>query len=216
MQDPTVDTLSRNGHTPQDLDNVWTAKPALICDLDGTLRYNKNDPPESGPRSFINDAGDIAFYDHVIEALWRYREDGFLIAIVTNQGGMAHGHMGMPDWHRQQGRMQELATEIDDRGMPTHMTLPAFCMEEGSEDLYSYASLRRKPAYGNLAILENQARMNNARIKWGSSYVIGDRTEDKEMATAAREALAVDGPTFLWASDWREQIKNEFAGGDAP
>ncbi|MCS3666416.1 histidinol phosphatase-like enzyme [Salinibacter ruber] len=73
--------LSQNG---QDLSNAAFAKPAVVCDLDGTIRFNLEE-------EYINGPDDIALYRGVIEALWRYRNKGYLVFGVTNQGGVAHG-----------------------------------------------------------------------------------------------------------------------------
>lgn len=195
-----VQFIGGNGATGHDLDNVLRAKPALVCDLDGTLRYN----PDG---EFIHEPDDIEFYDGVIEALWAYREDGFLIFVVTNQGGVAHGHLTPQDFDRQMTRMQEMAKEIDSRGLPFHMTQRCFFMADGTRKRWAFRSLRRKPSYGALAVLENQARMNNVIVDWDASYVIGDREEDRHMAKRA-------DITFVWAGTWRRQIYEQLIGGD--
>ena len=35
----------------------WVVKPALVCDLDGTVRFNKDDP-----EGFINRPEEVALY----------------------------------------------------------------------------------------------------------------------------------------------------------
>lgn len=210
---PTTSAISPNGQGQKDLRNTWMAKPAIVCDLDGTLRYNKNDPD-----GFINSAEDIALYDHVVQALWGYRQDGYIIAIVTNQGGFAHGHIDQPEWDRQKGRMVEIAEERHEDGWPVHMTLPAKCMANGSKALYAYASLRRKPSSGMLAVLEHQAELNNVRIKWGQSYFIGDRGEDAEAVRHANRNLEGAAIQYVEAKEWRHRLRQKYgvdAGGDA-
>lgn len=209
MENPTTSAISPNGHGQKDLRTTWMAKPALVCDLDGTLRYNKDDP-----EGFINSAEEIALYDHVIEALWGYRRDGYIIAIVTNQGGFAYGHLDQATWDRQNGRMHELAEERHEDGWPVHMTLPAKCMAGGSKALYAYASLRRKPSSGMLAVLEHQAELNNVRIKWDESYFIGDRPEDEEVVRHANRNLEGAEITFVTAADWRHQLALKYGDGD--
>lgn len=176
------------------------AKPALVCDLDGTLRYNKNDPDD-----FINEPDEIAFYDHVLEAVWGYRDDGWLPAIASNQGGVAHGYMDKMDLDRQMNRMQELAREEtkQGRGWPFLETRFAIYDERSGHPMYGYRSLDRKPEIGMLAIVEHNARANGVICKWDESVMIGDRPEDEELAERA-------GMEFWPAEEWRESVREKF------
>lgn len=59
--------------------------PALCVDLDGTVRRYKSGEFISGP-------SDLELFPDAEAKLWEYRDDGFLIIGVSNQGGVAHGH----------------------------------------------------------------------------------------------------------------------------
>lgn len=179
------------------------AKPILVCDLDGTLRYNKDDPD-----GFINEPEEIAFFDGVLDAVWAYRDNGWLPVVVSNQGGVAHGYMGKKDLDRQMNRMAELARQETDhnRGWPFLDT--RFCMyhEKGDDEMYGYRSLHRKPMYGALGSIEQRAKVNGIIPKWDQSVVIGDRPEDEAMAQAA-------GLDYWPAEEWRAELKAQRGGG---
>jgi len=190
--------LSTNGHSEKDLSNTVWLKPAIVCDLDGTVRHN----PDG---EYINGPDDIAFYDGVLEALWRYRGKGYLIFGVTNQGGVAHGHKTPADFDREMDRMQALATQEHERGWPFHSVKACFFMASGDHDVYGHRSLLRKPRYGALAVLEHEARSQTRQqfiIDWDESYMIGDREEDLACAQAA-------GVSFMHADDWHAQIQEQ-------
>lgn len=191
--------LSRNGHNSKDLDDVVFLKPAIVCDLDGTIRYPKGDA------EYINDPDDIAFYDGVLEALWRYREKGYAILGATNQGGVAHGHLTPGDWSAQCRRMGALAEQECERGWPFHRVRACFYMASGDHDQYGHRSLCRKPRYGQLAVLEQEAREQGVVIDWDESVMIGDREEDMACAEAA-------GITFWHAEDWRAEVQETILG----
>ena len=180
------------------------AKPVLVCDLDGTLRYNKYDPDD-----FINEADEIALYEGVIEAAWIYRREGWLPTVVTNQGGVAHGHMTIADWDRQRQRMDVLAVEEDpqNRGDPFLDWLPCFYDERSDDEMYGLRSFHRKPQIGALASIGARARSNGIVPIWDESVVIGDREEDRE--------LAENGGLDFWdAEEWRDEIQTQLLGGD--
>jgi len=190
--------ISPNGHSQRDLNDMVFLKPAIVCDLDGTIRHN----PAGG---YINGPDDIALYDGVIEALWRYRKKGYLILGATNQGGVAHGHKTPEAFQREMDRTQALAEQQHEDGWPFHTVQACFMMESGDDEMYGHRSLLRKTKYGMLAVLEHEARTLKGRqfiVDWDSSYMIGDREEDMACAQAA-------GVHFIHAEDWRQQIEEE-------
>lgn len=64
--------------------------PVLYCDIDGTIRWGKD---ELG--RFVNTADDVRVFDEVPDLLWRYKKLGWRIIGISNQGGVALGHMTM-------------------------------------------------------------------------------------------------------------------------
>ena len=178
----------------------FTAKPVMVCDLDQTLRYNKDDP-----EGFINEPEEIAFYDHVLDAIWRYRDDGWLPVIVSNQGGVAHGYMEKKDLDRQMNHMQALAQEETEHGRGWPFLDTRFCMydERAGDPMYGWRSMNRKPQIGALALIEDRAKANAVIPKWDESVMIGDRPEDEELAERA-------GIEFWPAEEWREAVRDKF------
>lgn len=66
--------------------------PVLYCDLDGTIRYGLD---ELG--RFVNSPKDVTVFPEVPELLEAYKDLGWRIVGVSNQGGIALGHMNMQD-----------------------------------------------------------------------------------------------------------------------
>ena len=173
----------------------WVLRPALCVDLDGTVRFNKNDP-----KGFINRVEEIALFPGVEEKLWLYRDGGtifgseadyhvpeHLIFGVSNQGGVA---FGFKDW----GGVDEEArrtAELFERN-PFHIM--KFCLhhERGDVEPYCHRSLARKPDIGMLAQMEVEAFGEGYVVDWDQSMMVGDREEDQELARRA-------GIDFRWA-----------------
>lgn len=154
-------------------------RPALVLDLDGTIRQSK-----SGA-TFPNDASDIQLIRNADDAtpealLWEYREQGFLILGVTNQGGVAYGFR-TPD--EEIGELR--ATIALFERSPFHLITSCWHHEKARHALYGTKSLRRKPHYGALAILEWELLKYGVMIDWSNSLMVGDRPEDEECAAGA-------------------------------
>src|SRR5229473_6511933 len=66
--------------------------PILYIDLDGTIRWGFD---ELG--RFVNKKEDVLIFGGVDDLLLRYKKAGWRIVGVSNQGGIALGHMTMED-----------------------------------------------------------------------------------------------------------------------
>lgn len=66
--------------------------PVLYCDIDGTIRWGKD---ELG--RFVNTKQDVRVFDEVPDLLQAYKDLGYRIVGVSNQGGIALGHMTFRD-----------------------------------------------------------------------------------------------------------------------
>jgi D-glycero-D-manno-heptose 1,7-bisphosphate phosphatase len=66
--------------------------PVLYCDIDGTIRLGKD---ELG--YFVNTADQVQVFDEVPGLLAQYKRLGWRIVAISNQGGIALGHMTMED-----------------------------------------------------------------------------------------------------------------------
>jgi D-glycero-D-manno-heptose 1,7-bisphosphate phosphatase len=148
--------------------------PVLCMDLDGTVRRSK-----SG-KTFIEGPDDIELMPGIEKLLWRYREMGFVVIGISNQGGVAHGFKTFHD----------IGYELD-------ATLSLFkanpfiavkcCMNDGKGNTppYNVRSLCRKPDIGMLAIIEAELWDNSIISDWDNSLFVGDRPEDEECAKRA-------------------------------
>ena len=178
----------KTDYLPKPDTREMVARPALCLDLDGTIRYSK-----SG--KFINNPADIALYDNVETALWSYRDDGWLIFGVSNQGGVAF-NIKTP---------QQASAEIDatmklfDRN-PFHIVKDCWHHPGGSNPVFAHRSLFRKPDIGMLAMCEFEAFNAGLIVDWDKSLMVGDRPEDEECAK--RAAIG-----FAWAWDFFGRVK---------
>lgn len=174
---------------PYDAENGVTRRPLLALDLDGTVRRSK-----SG--GFIDGPDDVELFPDVEEMLWRWRNDGYVVAGVTNQGGVAYGYKTVD-----QVADEITATEELFEVSPFDVISACCFHPDGTEPPFNTASLYRKPHYGMLATIEADFAMRGIVIDWNTSLVVGDRPEDRAMAEAA-------GLDFQWA--W------EFFGREVP
>lgn len=140
-------------------------RPAIFMDRDGTINEQ---------RGYINHLSRFVLLPGVVEAVRLLNENNFLTIIVSNQSGVARGYFPI-----------DLVDEV-------HASLRATLKEKGaiidgiffcphypraSVERYSSECGCRKPATG----LIDQAR-DSFDIDMSSSYVIGDRYTDIELA----------------------------------
>lgn len=154
--------------------------PALCLDLDGTIRYSRNG-------KFINKPADIALFPDVEAKLWEYRDIGWLILGLSNQGGVAYGILSPTD------EAVGLKTTFDlfERN-PFHIVKSCYHHPKGKLEPYCHESLLRKPHIGMLALCEFEVFNLGWVIDWPGSLMVGDRDEDHLCALRAEIK-------FLWA-----------------
>jgi D-glycero-D-manno-heptose 1,7-bisphosphate phosphatase len=148
--------------------------PALCLDLDGTVRRTKSGEP------FIRNKEDIELMPGMENLIWKYRQMGYLIIAISNQGGVAHGFK-LP---------MEIENEMDYtkrlfKANPFHSMQWCYHDERGTVEPYCHRSLWRKPNIGMLANAESEAYSAGIIIDWGKSLFVGDRPEDEECAKNA-------------------------------
>lgn len=171
----------------------WTVKPALCLDLDGTIRFNRDDPA-----GFINTVAQIALFDDVEDRLWLWREGGVifgadgdydvpphLIFGISNQGGAAFGYKTSVDVDRE----IERTVDLFERN-PFHIIKCCLHHEKGTVEHYAHRSLLRKPDIGMLALMEVECFEESIIVDWDSSLFVGDRGEDEECARRANIRFA--------------------------
>lgn len=165
---------------------LWngTTFPALCLDLDGTIRRSK-----SG--GFINGPGDVELFPGIEAKIWEYRDRGYLIFGISNQGAVAHDIKTVFDVEAELD-----ATIALFESSPFHLIKQAFSMADGKCFPYNKRSLWRKPDIGMLAACEAEVFDEGYVVDWDNSLFVGDRPEDQECAKRA-------GIPFQWAIEFR-------------
>ena len=187
----------------------------LILDKDGTLTR-----PKSG-QTFVQHPKDQELIPGVAEALQRYRNGGWVMAIASNQGGVAAGHKTLEE------AIEEMKFAMELTGINTAFFCPDMtgdrCLwldREKSGDQIEYRELGdsnaidglncRKPAPGMLIVArsfqiwweEDLIEINGVQTwKPDRCLMVGDRPEDQGAAQAA-------GINFMWAEDWIKAVPN--------
>lgn len=176
----------------------------LTLDKDGTLVEPISD------NTFVQSPTDQQLLPGVAEAVTRYHDAGYMIAIASNQGGVAAEHKTLDDAIAEMQFCMNLLPQINDA---------YFCPDlEGNEcwhveknfaqtieHKYSYGigelyrGQYRKPKPGMIYLAIDQHRPPTASIlQWHKEncLFVGDRPEDESAALAA-------GVKFMWADQWR-------------
>jgi D-glycero-D-manno-heptose 1,7-bisphosphate phosphatase len=162
---------------------IHVVKPALCLDLDGTIRYSKRGP-------FIHKPEDIVLFDGTEDVIWGFRDKGYLILGVTNQGGVAYGLKKPGDVDDE----IEATLRLFERN-PFDVIKASLLHPEGRVEPYKHRSLLRKPDIGMLALYEAEFFAKGVVIDWDNSIFVGDRPEDEECAGRA-------GIEFIWAHEF--------------
>lgn len=160
--------------------------PVLYCDLDGTVRKGKD---ELG--RFVNGPNDVELFEGMADLLWDYKNLGWRIVGVSNQGGIALGHMTMETCMASMIRTQMLSGGAFDK--------IAWCSHYPGEGIASEMAFCwcRKPRPG--LIIETALELSRTT---GEIYpphlalMVGDRPEDEGCAENANIK-------FLNAAEWR-------------
>lgn len=157
------------------MERPLTLRPALLLDLDGTIRTSK-----SGAQ-FIAGAHDIELTNDLVEPiLWQYKIRGWVIFGVTNQGGVAHGYKTLKDVLE-----ESIATQAQFKRNPIDFIYYSAHDPKGKIVPFNTRSLLRKPYYGMAVQAEVMCREEGGIIvDWDKSIMVGDRDEDKGMAKA--------------------------------
>lgn len=162
--------------------------PVLYLDLDGTVRHGLDEL-----RRFVNGPDDVVIFPEAVEMMRRWRASGGRIVGVTNQGGIALGHLAEADCAAALQRTHDLAGGLFDaiQICPHH---PA------ATDPEQARCWCRKPAPGLIidGALQLMAKHPAEYYPPHLGLMVGDRPEDQECARIA----SLD---FQWAADWRAQ-----------
>lgn len=137
---------------------------AIFLDRDGTLNNNSD-------HYYIWRAEDFQLNPGVVEALTELRERGYMLIVITNQGGVSKGIYSVEDVETLHHHMRSL---LEQEGVVIDEIY--YCPHHSDNE----ACLCRKPQ--PLMIEKAMARYN---IDPGQSYVIGDSERDMEAGKAA-------------------------------
>lgn len=163
------------------------ATPLLALDLDGTVRHGKD---ELG--RFVNEPEDVVIFPEAVEMMRRWKQGGGRVIAVSNQGGIALGHMTLQTCTATMVRTNKLTGKLFDK--------MAWCSHYPTADHPEMARCWcRKPSPG--LIIEsamNLARQHNEYYPPYMGLMVGDREEDEQCAKLA-------GFDFMWAHEWRSE-----------
>lgn len=164
------------------------AVPVLYLDLDGTVRHGYD---ELG--RFVNGPDDVVVFPEAVEMMKRWKTGGGRICGVSNQGGIALGHVAYEDVASAMIATHEATGLLFDRIM--------FCKHHpGADDPEMARCWCRKPSAGAIA----EAAAGLREVYRGEFYppymglMVGDSDTDRQCA----EQASLD---FMWAAQWREQ-----------
>lgn len=162
--------------------------PVLYCDIDGTIRKGKD---ELG--YFVNTADQVEVFAEVPDLLLGYKRLGWRIIGISNQGGIALGHVTPQDVERAMAETQKQTNFAFDK--------ICWCMHHPDANILEMAVCWcRKPKAG--LVIEGALDLAS---RTGEIYpphmalFVGDRPEDEKCADNA-------GIGFLHAGEWRTGI----------
>jgi D-glycero-D-manno-heptose 1,7-bisphosphate phosphatase len=164
------------------------AVPLLCLDLDGTVRHGKD---ELG--RFVNEPSDVVVFPEAVEMMRRWKLGGGRIIAVSNQGGIALGHMTMETCMKIMMETQRQCEGLFDKIL--------WCSHFPSASNPEMARCWcRKPSPGLIieGALEIAAKFNEYYPPY-MGVMVGDRQEDRQCAELA-------GFDFIVAAEWRALV----------
>jgi D-glycero-D-manno-heptose 1,7-bisphosphate phosphatase len=163
------------------------ATKVLYLDLDGTVRKCNEDGV-----GFVNKASDVVVYNGITEKLKIFKENGWRIVGITNQGGVSLGHLSFEDMSLAIMETQKQTGNAFDKIM-------ACVHHPDAKDPEFSVCWCRKPRIGN--IVESAIALGKIYDEYYPPHLalfVGDREEDKQCAENA-------GIRFLDAKEWRKR-----------
>ncbi len=161
--------------------------PLLCLDLDGTVRHGKD---ELG--HFVNTKSDVKVFPEAVEMMSRWKKGGGRIIAVSNQGGIAMGHLTMADCMDMMIETQRQVGSLFDKIL--------WCQHHPQAENPEFQRCWcRKPSPG--LIIEGAIEISRKFNEMYPPYMglmVGDRLEDEKCAELA-------GFDFMWADQWRAQ-----------
>jgi len=144
------------------------ARPAAFFDRDGVLNHDTG---------YVFRPDDFHWCEGAIAAIRELNQTGYLVFVVTNQAGVAHGYFAeqaVRDLHRW------MADELSRHGARIDAFYHCPHHPDGRRAEYAIHCECRKPKPGLLL-----AAMRDWNVDAESSFLIGDKDSDIEAANAA-------------------------------
>jgi D-glycero-D-manno-heptose 1,7-bisphosphate phosphatase len=160
--------------------NQSNLRPALFLDRDGVINHDPND--------YTRNILEFTILPGVLEALKRFSDAGYVIIVITNQGGIAKDLYSIYDFYEIDRYMRETFLEAGIQYLDTY-----FCPHH---DAISQC-LCRKPHPG---MIDKAIAVHG--IDRERSFMIGDKFRDVE----ASEAAGVKGIKVDVNGDLRELV----------
>lgn len=142
--------------------------PAIFLDRDGTINID---------HGYVYEIDNFTFIDGVIEAMHQLKEMGYMLVLVTNQSGIARGKFS-------EAQFETLTEWMDwslaDRGVDLDGIYYCPHHPQGVVEEYRQVCDCRKPFPGMFI-----AARDELHIDMAASYMVGDKLEDMQAASAA-------------------------------
>jgi D-glycero-D-manno-heptose 1,7-bisphosphate phosphatase len=147
----------------------YEQKPALFLDRDGVIVHEVD---------FLIRPTDVALIPGAAETIAAFNRAGIPVIVVTNQSGIARGHLSWADFESIE---TELATQLTDAA-EAHLDAVFACgyHEAGEGPLGAHNHPWRKPNPGML-----RAAADRLGVRLEESWIVGDRARDLETGRAA-------------------------------
>ncbi len=169
----------------QILSDTTGVRRVLYLDLDGTVRKGKD---ELG--RFVNGPEDVEIFPEALEQMHKFKDAGWRIIGVTNQGGVALGIMTMQAMAEGIQRTNQLCDELFDR-------ITSCIHHPHAKNPMLASCWCRKPMIGGLVqAATDLAQQHRELYPPFIGLFVGDRPEDVGCAQNANLP-------FMWAKDWR-------------
>lgn len=163
--------------------------PVLYLDLDGTVRHGFDQLGR-----FVNTPEDVVVFPEAVTLMRRWKQGGGYVVGVSNQGGVALGHLSAEACARSMQRTQLLADSLFDK--------IAYCVHHpDAADPEMARCWCRKPSPGLVIEAAHDLALRSRHTEFYPPYMglfVGDRSEDRECARLA-------GLDFMEAAEWRAQ-----------
>lgn len=168
--------------------------PILFLDLDGTVRLGKD---ELG--RWPNGPADVELFDGMVDLLKSYKARGWRIVAVSNQGGIALGHIDEHDVAKAMQETNRLCSNLIDR-MNWCNHHPDAEGDENTDKEEKSICFCRKPRIGMVvtSIMSLSLEHKHEYYRPYACLFVGDRSEDKECAANANIP-------FISAKQWRDR-----------